>query len=290
VEVIGILSFGLKIRAESGLRQPVRRLFSRIMRSGTPTLTSLSRSLAMLEAVIAQGSTRSVAAIARDLGVPVATAHRQVVSLVAEGYLARHGRGHVAGPRLLRLVCQLDERLVVANSAAPLLHQLAGELGCVVQFGTLEGDMVTYRIKTGEGAGDLFTRVGMQLEAYCSAIGKVLLAALPEREREAYLATGPFPPLTSRTITDPAALRCELDRVLEQGHAADDEEVAEGLCCVAVPVRAPDACVIGAISASRRSASSGQVDHANDLVRLHAVAAKIETIAAGMLGTAPKTA
>lgn len=44
--------------------------------------------------------------------------------------------------------------------------------------------MVPYRIKTGYGAGDLFTRVGLQLEAYCSGIGKVLLTALPERERE----------------------------------------------------------------------------------------------------------
>jgi IclR family transcriptional regulator, acetate operon repressor len=226
----------------------------------------------MLEAVIASGATRSIAAIARDLGVPVATAHRQVVSLVAEGYLARHGRGHVAGPRLMRLVGLLNRSHVVADAAAPLLHRLASELGCVVQFGTLEGDMVTYRIKTGEGAGDLFTRVGMQLEAYCSAIGKVLLAALPERERAAYLATGPFPPLTDRTITDPEALRCELDKVREQGHAVDDEEVAEGLYCLAVPIRTPESGVIGAISASRRGALAGQPDLERVLGRLHAVA------------------
>lgn len=260
------------------------------MRTGTPTLTSLSRSLAMLEAVITQGATRSIAAIARDLGVPVATAHRQVVSLVAEGYLARQGRGsHVAGPRLLRLLGQLDERNVVANIAAPLLHRLAGELGCVVQFGTLEGDMVTYRIKTGEGAGDLFTRVGMQLEAYCSGIGKVLLAALPEFEREAYLATGPFPPLTARTITAPAALRRELELVREQGYAVDNGEIAEGLYCVAVPIRLADDGVVGAISASRTSTIAVPVDHAGVLDRLHGVADEIERLAAGTLavGAAP---
>lgn len=239
----------------------------------------------MLEAVIANGATRSIAAIARDLGVPVATAHRQVVSLVAEGYLARHGRGHVAGPRLMRLVGLLNRSHLVADVAAPLLHRLAGELGCVVQFGTLEGDMVTYRIKTGEGAGDLFTRVGMQLEAYCSAIGKVLLAALPEREREAYLATGPFPPLTERTITDPASLRCELDAVRQQGHAVDDEEVAEGLFCLAVPIRTPEAGVIGAISVSRREALAGQAERERVLTRLRAVATEIEAIASVALGS-----
>lgn len=208
----------------------------------------------MLEAVIADGGNRSVAAIARDLGVPVATAHRQVVSLVDEGYLARHRSGcYFAGPRLLRLLGQLDEKQLIANAAAPVLHRLAADLGCVIQLGTLEGDMVTYRIKTGEGAGDLFTRVGMQLEAYCSGIGKVLLAALSERDRENYLASGPFPPLTPRTITDPAALRSELATVARQGHAIDDGEIAEGLHCVAIPLHTPDGRVVAAISATRTS-------------------------------------
>ena len=274
----------IQLLALSGLCQQNGLLSSRMMRSGTPKLRSLSRTLAMLEAVIAEGGTRSIAAIARDLGVPVATAHRQVVSLVEEGYLARHGRGcHVAGPRLMRLLGQLDEKQVIANSAAPVLHRLAGDLGCVVQLGTLEGDMVTYRIKTGEGAGDLFTRVGMQLEAYCSGIGKVLLAALPERERENYLATGPFPALTARTITEPAALRSELAMVREQGHAADDGEIAEGLHCLAAPIRTPDGRVLAAISASRTSEQGTGLSAARILARLRSAAGEIEGIVAGRL-------
>jgi DNA-binding IclR family transcriptional regulator len=255
------------------------------MRSGTPTLSSLARSLAMLEAVIADGGMRSVAAIARDLGVPVATAHRQVHSLVEEGYLARHGRGGlVAGPRLLRLLGHLDEKQVIANASAPILHGVAADLGCVVQLGTLEGDMVTYRIKTGQGAGDLFTRVGMQLEAYCSAIGKVLLAAQPEREREAYLATGPFPALTARTITDPAALRMELHKVREQGHAADDGEIAEGLQCLAVPIRTADGRAIAAISATRIEEQAGRAVAARTLTMMRQAALEIEEIVAGAFG------
>ncbi|WP_353226734.1 IclR family transcriptional regulator [Novosphingobium sp.] len=247
-------------------------------------LSSLSRALAMLEAIIADGATRSVAAIARDLDVPVATAHRQVASLVADGYLARQGRGfHVAGPRLLRLLRQLDEKQVIANCAAPVLHRLAGDLRCVVQLGTLEGDMVTYRIKTGEGAGDLFTRVGLQLEAYCSGIGKVLLAWLPDPDREAYLATGPFPALTSRTITEPGALRRELARVREQGHALDDGEIAEGLQCLAVPVRSPDGRVLAAISASRGAAQSTALPPDAILADIRLAAAEIEDILGALL-------
>jgi DNA-binding IclR family transcriptional regulator len=247
-------------------------------------LSSLTRTLAMLEAVIGEGGTRSIAAIARDFGVPVSTAHRHVVSLVEEGYLARQARGcHIAGPRLLRLLGQLDEKQIIANAAAPVLHRLAGDLGCVVQLGTLEGDMVTYRIKTGEGAGGLFTRVGMQLEAYCSGIGKVLLAALPEREREDYLATGPFPALTARTITQPAALRGELALIRDQGHALDDGEIAEGLHCVAAPIHTGDGRVPAAISISHTSEQGAPPSAERILARLRGAASEIEGIVAQLL-------
>lgn len=243
----------------------------------------------MLEAIIAEGATRSVTSIAVDLGVPVATAHRQVVSLIAGGYLARQGRGfHVAGPRLLLLLSHLDEKpvdekQVIANCAAPVLHRLACNLRCVVQLGTLEGDMVTYRIKTGEGAGDLFTRVGMQLEAYCSGIGKVLLAWLPNGEREAYLATGPFPALTARTITTSAALARELTQVRAQGHAMDDGEIADGLHCMAVPVRSPDGRVLAAISASRSAAQGATSPLEFILAEIQVAAGEIEDVLAGLL-------
>ncbi|OZA72866.1 MAG: hypothetical protein B7X78_00065 [Sphingomonadales bacterium 39-62-4] len=133
------------------------------MRDGTPHILSLKRTLSMLEAVIADGGRSNVSGLARQIGVPMATAHRQVTTLVAEGYLTPSGGGrHVAGSRLLGLLHRLDEKQVVANVAAPLLHRLAVRVRSVVQLGTFENDMVTYRIKTGRGASDLFTRIGIK--------------------------------------------------------------------------------------------------------------------------------
>ncbi|MBB3860029.1 DNA-binding IclR family transcriptional regulator [Novosphingobium hassiacum] len=219
---------------------------------GTPTVAALSRSLALLEAVLADRDGSSMATIAARVGLPKATAHRQATTLLQDGFLRRLATGQlIAGPRLVALAQMLDHRQVVVAAAAPVLHRLALKLGCVAQSGTLENDMVTYRIKTGQGAEGLFTRVGLQLEAYCTGIGKVLLAHLSEREREAYLATGPFPALTTHTITEPAALRVELQRIRAQGYARDNEEITEGLVCFAAPLRIGEGEVVAAISVSR---------------------------------------
>lgn len=139
--------------------------------------------------------------------------------------------------------------------------------------------MVTYRIKTGQGAGNLFTRVGMQLEAYCSGIGKMLLAHLPEEQQRAYLAGGPFPALTAKTITQPAALAQELERIRAQGFALDDYEVADDLFCVAVPIRQEGGRVLAAISITQ----AGTPVHSTELLvpRLSAAAAAIEETAFG---------
>jgi len=248
-----------------------------MMRDGTPQILSLKRTLSMLEALILDGGRTGLSQLARETGIPIATAHRQVTTLVAEGYLTSAGKGrHVAGARLLGLLHRLDEKQVVATVAAPLLHQLAARVRSVVQLGTFENDMVTYRIKTGRGANDLFTRVGMQLEAYCSGMGKVLLAHLPESEREAYLSGGPFVALTEHTIVDADRLREELRKVSASGYAVDDQEIALGLRCMAVPLRTSDGRVLAAISVSQAIFSRGRIKDPELLEMLTETAAAIE--------------
>ncbi len=219
-----------------------------MVRNRTPRIKASQRTLAMLEAVIEDEGGGSISAVAKRIGVPVATAHRQVATLVDAGFLSVDGAGaHHAGPRLLAMMSRLDEKQAMVNIAAAPLHALASRLGAVVQLGTFENEMVTYRIKTGRGAMRIFSRVGMQLEAYCTGIGKVLLAHLPDHEREAYLEAGSFIALTERTIIDPAALRDELRKVRVNGYALDDEEAAPGLRCLAVPLHAPSGRVVAAV-------------------------------------------
>lgn len=266
-------------------------LISHFMRNGTPPIQSLTRTLHMLEAIIADGGQSSVSGVARRAGIPIATAHRQVRTLVEAGYLTPCGRGrHVAGGGLLGLAMRLDEKQVIVNVAAPLLQELAAQVRATVQLGTLENDMVTYRLKTGRGAGGLFTRVGMQLEAYCSGIGKILLAHLGAEERETYLASGPFVALTERTIVDPAALRRELEQARASGYALDDGEIFPDLRCIAMPIRRSDGAVPAAISVSRVISGGDPLPDATLLPLLSDTARLIEQRVFGVASPPPTPA
>lgn len=222
------------------------------------SLAAPERNLKLLEAIVADVGRSSVAALARAAGVPVASAHRHIAVLVSTGYIIPAGYGrHLPGPKLRALAQMIDDRQIMINTATPILDRLASRTGCVAQLGVFENEMVTYLVKTGQSAGDLFTKVGMQLEAYCSGIGKVLLTHLPAQTQAAYLANGPFIALTDRTITDPVLLKAALEQTSAQGFAVDDEEVVAGLQCVAVPVQNVRGDVVAAISASRAARGDG---------------------------------
>ncbi len=234
-----------------------------------------ARRLILLETVVADGGRSSVTALARSTRIPVASAHRHIAVLVEAGFLVPAGYGrHLPGLKLRALADMIDDRQIMSNAAAPILDQLAARTRCIVQLGIFENDMVTYLVKTGQSAGDLFTKVGMQLEAYCSGIGKVLLAHLPQQVLEAYLAGGPFIALTDHTITEPLLLKAELKQVRKQGFAVDYEEVVTGLQCLAVPVRNLRGEVVAAISASRVAQAVGDGQGRN-LALLHAAASEI---------------
>lgn len=251
------------------------------------TLATTQRNLAILEAVVCDGGQSTLTDYATRLGLPVATVHRHVSTLIAEGFLARSGHpGLVPGPRLLRMAPFLDDRQRLIRLAAPVLTRLARRTGCVAQLGTLDNDMVTYRLKRGETQASIFTSEGIQLEAYCSGIGKVLLAHLPAADRATYLDGGPFPALTPCTITDPAALASELDSVRALGFAIDAEEVATGLRCLAVPLRDGAGQVIAALSLSRQSRLEPSAD-ARLLAALQASAAEIECSFKAATGNQP---
>jgi DNA-binding IclR family transcriptional regulator len=215
----------------------------------------LDKALTLLDAVIADDGRSAPGLIAAGAGLPQATAYRLIATFVARGYLIRHDRGrYLPGPRFVGHGRGLDPRQWMARLATPPLRALARRFGQVAHLGVLEGGMVTYLVKTGAGGGADFARQGMQLEAYCSGVGKVLLAHLPDAALEDYLASGPFVRLTENTIVDPEQLRAHLRQVRAQGFALDEAEISDDLRCVATPVFDVAGNVGAAISLSGPSA------------------------------------
>ncbi len=211
----------------------------------------MGRALILLDAILADEARSNTVAIAATCALPIATAHRFVATFVEQRYLTRVGRGrHVAGPSLRQMASRVYPLQGIAALARPFLEELAREVQCVSHLGIFENDMITYLVKAGGTRNHLFTQEGMQLEAYCSGIGKILLANLSVSERESYLANGPFIALTPHTLTDPQHLRDELVRVQAQRFAIDNREVSADLICVAAPIHWPDGRVHAAISVS----------------------------------------
>ncbi|MEO0412534.1 MAG: IclR family transcriptional regulator [Pseudomonadota bacterium] len=214
---------------------------------------AVKRSIALYEAVLARGETQALSVIAREFSLSTSTAYRLLTPYIQAGWLRRIKRGQLAaGPRLLSAALSLDVHKVLARTARPFLAALAAQLGQTVHLGVLENAMVTYLVKeTPNGIKEGWTRESMQLEAYCSGIGKVLLAHLPGQEQALYLSDGHFIALTQHTQIDPAKMRLEWETVRRRGYALDVEEIAMGLTCIAVPVRTPQGHVCAAISTSR---------------------------------------
>lgn len=236
---------------------------------------SLEKALLLLEHLL-DGEDRSVEAAAARTGVPVSTAHRMVAAFRARAFVTLERKAsYAAGPMLLRLAETGDLSSLLSKAARPILDDLARSTGLCVHLGVLEADMVTYLVKA-PGVRDVLTREGMQLEAYCSGIGKVLLAHLPPDRLQTYLANGPFIRLTDATIVEPEKLAAHLSSVRAQEYALDEGEIHADLHCVAVSVRTAPRHVGAAISLSAPQPDNCLLSVEERVATLRAAAAGIE--------------
>lgn len=196
-----------------------------------------AKGLTVIEAFGRGRHALTIAEAARLSGLDRATARRCLLTLVKAGYAATDGRYFELTPRILRLghayLATSLPRLI-----QPWLDQLAEKLHHVCSASVLDGNEVVYIARAtqhrlmGEGL-----HPGRRLPAYCTSMGRVLLAALPPERARALIAAGERQKLTSRTLTDLDQLMAELDRVREQGYAIIDQELELGSRSIAVPIR-----------------------------------------------------
>lgn len=206
---------------------------------------SLERGLAILSAFKPAKPLLGISELARALTLNRSTAHRYVGTLTALGYLQqdRLTRKYRLGPRVLDLGFSAINSMELPELARPHLQHLSDETGHTVNMAILDGPEIVYveRVRSsraGQSEIDLNLHVGSRLPAYCTSMGKVLLAYLAPDVRAAALDEIDFVSRGPNTVTGRDALVAELDRVREAGLAVNNEELAYGLRSIAVPVRA----------------------------------------------------
>ncbi len=178
-------------------------------------------------------------------GLPKSTVHRMVDQLITLGWIEREVPGYRIGMRLFEIGGLASRRSRLSDLAYPRLHALSAVTGLAVQMAILDGCEVVYLERIPMRGFSLPTRQGGRQPAYCTALGKAMLAF--DDEATAEVLSQELPERTSHTLTEPRDLRIELERIAETGLAFDHQESYEGLACVAAPLRSSGR-AIGAVS------------------------------------------
>lgn len=211
----------------------------------SPVRTVLGRIASIIAAFNGGQQVLSLGELSECTGLPKSTVHRLADQLCQIGWVERDPGGYRVGMRLFELGSLAVEGSRLHDAAFPHLQALAVKTGMSAQLGILDKAEVVYLERIVVGPLRLPTRRGGRNPAYCTALGKAM-AAFDDEVIHAVISSQ-MPRKTANTITEPFALRTELDRIREVGVAFDRGEAYEQLVCVAAPIRNSGR-AIGAVS------------------------------------------
>ncbi|HXY85458.1 MAG TPA: IclR family transcriptional regulator C-terminal domain-containing protein [Gaiellaceae bacterium] len=216
---------------------------------------SLERGLAILSVFRSGRPLLGVTELAREVDLSLSTAHRYIATLTTLGYLQQDvtTRKYRLGPRVLDLGFSAISSMELRELCAPHLQQLSDETGFTVNMAILDGPDIVYiercrSSNAGQREIDLNLHIGSRLPAYCTSMGKVLLAHLPPDEQAALLDGAQLSQRGPNTLTAKNAVLAELRRVHSSGLAINNEELAYGLRSIAAPVQSRSGDVVAAIN------------------------------------------
>jgi DNA-binding IclR family transcriptional regulator len=214
---------------------------------------SLGRAFGILEEVARHREGIGLAELSKRVGLHNSTTFHLAKTLVALGYVRQEAdskRYRIGRPLFALAASALDE-IEMVRLATPILEELSAKTGESGHFAVRMGDAIVVIARTsGPGAFQLTERVGVVRPAHCTALGKVILAALQPEQLERFLARVELKPATENSITKVPVLLRELQDVRRTGIAYDDGEFNAEVRCVAVPVRDFTGQVAGALGIS----------------------------------------
>jgi IclR family pca regulon transcriptional regulator len=218
-------------------------------------MTSLARGLSVIRAFTGADPQLTIAEVARISGLPRAAARRCLHTLERLGYVGSDGRRYSLRPKILALGYAFMSSTPLATTLQPVLERVSERLHESCSASTLDEDEIVYIARAAtRRIMSVTLNVGSRLPAYCTSMGRVLLAQLPREEIDEFLGRVRMRSITEKTITSRDVLRRVLDQVLEKGYALVDQELEIGLRSIAVPVRGATGAVIAAMNVSAQAA------------------------------------
>ena len=189
--------------------------------------------------------------VAKQGGYPLSTTHRLLGTLSQHGYVEHDpttGRYYL-GVKILTLQAQGIRKRHIGRRAFPHLTNLRKQIGETVNLGVLSEKNVVYlETFAPDTSFSFYAPPGTRMPIHCTAMGKVLLAHLPDELRQNLLHSLEMKPYTVKTTTSATALEAELKEIVKRGFAVDDQEYALGVRCVAAPIRDHSGQVVAAVS------------------------------------------
>ena len=208
----------------------------------------LAKGLAVIGTFTADRPRQSIAEVAAACGLDRSTARRRLLTLAQQGYADCDGKVFTLTPRVLRLGSACLATMPLPRLVQPWLDAISQTIGASSSVSILNGAEIVYIARAAmRNVMSITLMPGSRLPAYCTSMGRVLLAALPEGEAAAHLSTA-LPARTAHTMTSVAAILAELSRVRAQGFAINDQEVEVGLRSIAVPLMNAQGATVAALN------------------------------------------
>ena len=218
-------------------------------------MTSLARGLAVVQAFSDSRKPQTIANISQKTGIPRAAVRRCLHTLRELGYVDAELNNFSLRPKVLTLGYSYLSSTPLTVSAQPYLNDISRTLNESSSMAVLEDGEVLYVARASTSrVMSVALNTGSRLPAYCTSLGRVMLAHLPPAELEQYLARTKLRAMTENTVVNQKRLREILADVRRDGYAINDEELELGLRSIAVPVRGASGQVLAALNVGAQAA------------------------------------
>lgn len=211
---------------------------------------TIGKAMDVLDAIAAARQAPRFTELLNQMVVPRGTLHRQISHLLAEDLIMlNRDNGYELGPRLLSLAARAWSSNSFRLIAEPHLHQLHDQTGETVHLGVLMGQDVIYLDKVESlNTVRMHSQIGNASPAYCTGVGKAMLAVLEMPRIKGVIKGIEFRKFTSTTLTSAQALEDELEIIRQTGFAFDREEHEDGIHCIAAAIYTSDSRLVAGIS------------------------------------------